>query len=461
MNPMPNIIIPNAWTPRAYQLPVLRYFARGGKRAVLQWSRRLGKDDVSLHKTAISVMSEVGNYWHMLPLYTQARKAIWEAVDSHTGQRRIDWVFPKEIRARTNESEMSITFKNGSTWRLCGSDNYDSLVGSGVKGVVFSEYSLCRPEAWAYISPMLEENGGWAIFNYTVRGENHATELARYAQGKDNWFFSNVTAKESGVFTPAQLEEIKRELIATYGLDQGTALFRQEYENDPGASVPGGIYWREMQQAKDDGRICAVEHNPAAPVYTFWDLGIDDSTAIVFAQFYDGKIHVIDYAENRNEGLPFYLNLLQNKAGSCGYKYAALHIPHDGENREWSTGRTRRELLEKAGYKVIVLPAERVADGINAARATFALCEFDQVKTKRLLECLGNYRRKWDEEKKTYAKEPLHDWASHGSDAFRYLAMGWRPDYQLACHAAEPREELGETWSQMMARRRKRRLQYD
>ena len=157
--------IPNNWNPRPYQLPVLRYFANGGKRAVLQWSRRLGKDDVSMHHTAMAMLGKIGTYWHMLPEYTQARKAIWDAVDGHTGKRRIDWVFPKELRQSTNEVEMKITLKNGSVWQVVGSDRYDSLVGSGVVGVVFSEFSLCKPEAWGYISPMLEENGGWALFN--------------------------------------------------------------------------------------------------------------------------------------------------------------------------------------------------------------------------------------------------------------------------------------------------------
>lgn len=259
---MTSVMIPNNWTPRPYQLPVLSYFARGGLRAVLMWSRRLGKDDVSLHKTAVSVVNVPGNYWHMLPEYGQARKAIWDAVDSHTGVRRIDWVFPKEIRAATNESEMKITFKNGSTWQLCGSDSYDSLVGAGVKGVVFSEYALCKPEAWAYISPMLEENGGWALFNFTVRGENHATELAKYAEDNPDWFFSDVNAAQSGVFSPEQLEKIQKELIATNGQARGSALYRQEYLNDMSAfaGTSNSVFPTEAME-----RI-APEQNDEVPV---------------------------------------------------------------------------------------------------------------------------------------------------------------------------------------------------
>lgn len=233
------VCIPNKWEPRPYQLPVLAYFARAGKgkRAVLMWPRRHGKDDVCLHLTALQLIKTPGTYWHMLPQYAQARKAIWDAVDAHTGQRRIDRAFPKEIRKSTNESEMKIVFKNGSVWQVCGSDNYDSLVGSGCAGIVFSEYALCKPEAWGYLKPILDENGGWAVFNSTVRGRNHFTDLARYAQNNPDWLYSNVRASNAGVFSQEQLARVKAEYVAQYGKEQGEAIFLQEYENDENAFV--------------------------------------------------------------------------------------------------------------------------------------------------------------------------------------------------------------------------------
>ena len=194
---MNSVIIPNNWKPRSYQLPFFIYFALGGKRALLEWSRRHGKDDACLHLTAIELLHRVGTYWYMLPQYSQARKAIWDAVDAHSGVRRIDWAFPKEIRKSTNESEMKIVFRNGSVWQVCGSDNYDALVGSNPAGIVFSEYALSDPNSWDYLKPILEENNGWAVFNSTVRGQNHFTELAHFAKDAPDWFFSNVKASES------------------------------------------------------------------------------------------------------------------------------------------------------------------------------------------------------------------------------------------------------------------------
>lgn len=234
---MTSVLIPNNWKPRPYQLPFFRYFARGGKRAVLMWPRRHGKDDACLHLTAIQLMKIPGTYWFMLPQYGQARKAIWDAVNKHTGLRRIDEAFPKEIRARVNESEMKIVFKNGSVWQVCGSDNYNALVGSNPAGIVFSEYALSDPQAWDYLSPILDENNGWAIFNSTVRGQNHFTQLAHIAKADPNWFYSNVRASEAGVFTAEQLEQIKQEYIRRRGYDMGLGMFLQEYENDENAFV--------------------------------------------------------------------------------------------------------------------------------------------------------------------------------------------------------------------------------
>lgn len=234
---MNSVIIPNNWKPRLYQLPFFIYFAGGGKRAVLEWSRRHGKDDACLHLTAIELLHRVGTYWYMLPQYGQARKAIWDAVDAHSGVRRIDWAFPKEIRKSTNESEMKIVFRNGSVWQVCGSDNYDALVGSNPAGIVFSEYALSDPNSWDYLKPILEENNGWAVFNSTVRGQNHFTELAHFAKDAPDWFFSNVKASESGVFTKEQLEKIKNDYIRQRGPELGLGLFLQEYENDENAFI--------------------------------------------------------------------------------------------------------------------------------------------------------------------------------------------------------------------------------
>ena len=184
----PKIRIPNNWAPRDYQMNVWRYLERGGKRAICVWHRRAGKDDVCLHWAAASMIDKPATYWHMLSAFSQGRKAIWTAVNPHTGKRRIDEAFPHELRVNTNESEMFIRFKNGSTWQVVGSDRYDAAVGSSPAGITFSEWALSNPSAWAYLAPIVIENDGWALFITTARGRNHAKSMLDMAQTRDDWF---------------------------------------------------------------------------------------------------------------------------------------------------------------------------------------------------------------------------------------------------------------------------------
>lgn len=223
------IELPHEWSPRPYQENLWRYLEAGGKRAVAVWHRRAGKDDVCLRWASIAVMEKPATYWHMLPEASQARKAIWTAINPHSGKRRIDEAFPEELRENTNDQEMFIRFKNGSTWQVIGSDNYNSLVGSPPYGVVMSEWPLAKQDAWTYLEPILEENGGWAFFMYTPRGENHGQTMLQLAQEEEDWFGEVLTVDETEVFSKEQLAKILRGLIKRYGKTRGTAFFNQEY----------------------------------------------------------------------------------------------------------------------------------------------------------------------------------------------------------------------------------------
>jgi phage terminase large subunit len=183
-----DIVLPNHWKPRDYQRRLWSYLELGGKRAVAVWHRRAGKDEVCLHWAACAALQRVGNYWHMLPEASQARKAVWDAVNPHSGRRRIDEAFPRAIRLGQRDEDMKINLANGSTWQLVGSDRFDALVGSPPIGLVFSEYSLTNPGAWDYLRPILAENGGWAIFMMTPRGRNHAWKLYDRARSQPDWF---------------------------------------------------------------------------------------------------------------------------------------------------------------------------------------------------------------------------------------------------------------------------------
>src|SRR5512139_3434902 len=168
------IRLPHNWQPRPYQMPAWDYLERGGRHAELVWHRRAGKDELGLHWTAVASFQRTATYWYCLPQYNQARKAIWDAINPHTGKKRIDEAFPKELRKSTRNQEMMIQFVNDSTFQVVGSDNPDSLVGSPPAGIVYSEWALSNPDVRAYLRPILTENRGWQIFNTTPRGRNHA-----------------------------------------------------------------------------------------------------------------------------------------------------------------------------------------------------------------------------------------------------------------------------------------------
>lgn len=418
---MPEISLPHGWTPRDYQLPFLAamqgFVEGGGGRAVLVWHRRSGKDATALNFTACAAHRRPGVYWHMLPTATQARKAVWDAVDA-SGKRVLDQVFPRLLRAATNTTEMKISLKCGAIWQLVGSDNFNALVGANPVGVVFSEYSLADPAAWDYVRPILAENGGWAVFIFTPRGRNHGHALLEMARGNPNWFAQVLSVDDTrradgtAVIGAVAIEEDRRAGMAE-------EILRQEYWCSFDAALTGAYFGRAMEAARAEGRIGAVSWEPALAVETWWDLGMGDSTAIWFAQRLGNEVRLIDYLEASGEGLGYYIDALKAQP----YAYGRHIAPHDIEVRELGTGKSRRETALKLGLRFEVAPAQSLADGIEASRALIPNCWFDEAKCARGIAALAQYRREWNDKTKDFKPTPLHDWTSHGSDAFRYGAV--------------------------------------
>lgn len=407
------------------------YLERGGKRGVEVAHRRWGKDDVALHRAAVASHERIGNYWHMLPEYGQARKAIWEAINPMTGIRRIDEAFPEALRETTRTQEMMIKLRCGSTWQLVGSDNFDSLVGSPPVGVTFSEYAIADPRAWGYIRPILAQNGGWALFIYTPRGNNHGKTLFDFAKtemmdGKD-WFAEKMTADRSKVFSKETLEQELRELIAELGEEEGRALYQQEYMCSFEGAVFGSYYSRQMALADEEGRVTFVPYLVGHTVDTFWDLGIDDSMSIWFVQVVGNEVRFIDYYENTGFGLDHYWATMKAK----GYVYGDHYMPHDAANRSVQTGKSTKQYAEGMGLRPVIVvkrakDTQSVMAGIQAGRKVLNRCFFDRKKCARGISALEGYRAEYDEKNKRLANHPRHDWTSHAADAFRTFAVGYR-----------------------------------
>lgn len=401
---------------------------RGVKRSLLIWHRRAGKDEVALHEAAVAAHQRPATYWHMLPEFSQARKAIWNAVNPHTGLRRIDEAFPHELRENTNDHEMFIRFKSGSTWQVVGSDRYNAAVGTPPAGIVFSEWALSNPAAWGYLAPILLENGGWARFITTPRGRNHCKKMLDMAQGDPKWFAQVLTVDDTKAISSDAVEQQRKEYHSLFGADQGDALIEQEYYCSFEAAILGSYWGRELSAVEKDGRICAVPYEPALPVHTVWDLGVGDSTAIWFFQVHGPEVRVIDHYEAHGYAVDHYVKVLNDK----GYGYGNDYVPHDAKVREWTNAgpggkaKTRIETLIEFKRKPVLVPDHKFEDGINAGRHTLARCVFDADKCADGVEALRQYRREWDDDQRVFRNAPLHDWTSHTADAFRYLAMAWK-----------------------------------
>lgn len=362
-------------------------------------------------------LERVGNYFYIFPEYGQGKKALWDNIDNN-GFRTINHA-PKDLVVSMNKSNMIVELINGSTIQIVGTSNIDRVVGSNPAGVVFSEYSLIDPMVWGYIWPILLENKGFAWFNCTPRGANHAKTLLDNSKTNPEWFTEHLNAKQCGVFTNEELDKIREEYFELYG---DYNLFDQEFMTSFDAPVMGAYFATHIKRAEDEDRITSVPYDAAVGVTTVWDLGMDDSTTIWFYQMVGKEIHLIDYVEHNNEGIAYYTNIVNSK----GYSYLKHYWPHDGAARELGTGKSRQEVAREHGLNVDIIPMQAVEDGIDAARNIISRCWFDKEKCFKGIEALRNYSKDFDDKNKVYRNTPKHDWASHGADAFRYLALSFK-----------------------------------
>ena len=420
--PEEELALPLTWRPRTHQLELWRALLRRTNRLDVVAHRRWGKDEVALNWAAYAANARPANYWHLLPEASQGRKAIWDAVNPHTGLRRIEEAFPQQLRPTFKESEMLVEFGNGSTWQVLGSDNYNSLVGASVAGVVFSEWSLAKPEAWSHVRPILLQNDGWALFLWTPRGRNHATRAFESRAGRpERWFTQRCSARDTQVFTPEQLASEREEMIAELGSpEEGEARFASEYLVDFDAAAPGAYYSSLLGAADQAGRIGRVPVDPSLPVDTAWDLGIDDYTAVWFFQQAGREIRVVDYFETSGEGLE---SIVRKAIGGRDWVWGTHHLPHDVMVRELGTGRSRYETLGSLGLtRISVGVAAHPEERVNAARLMIPMCWFDAERCAGGLTRLRAYRKRWSRATHSYSG-PLHDRASHGADAFGEYAL--------------------------------------
>jgi len=415
------IPIPYNFTPRSYQDPFFVAMNTGFKRAVLIWHRRAGKDVTALNYTIEQMLERVGTYYYFFPTYAQGKKVLWKGLRGD-GFKFMDH-FPDELVVDRNEADLSVELYNGSRFQIVGTDNYDAIMGTNPIGAVFSEYALQDPRAWDLIRPILRENGGWAVFEYTPRGDNHGKTLYDMAKNNPDWYCSLLTVddtkRENGlpIISPQDIMAERAE-----GMDEET--LQQEYYCSFVGSVQGSYFGKQIAEAEKDGRITSVPYDARIKVDTYWDLGMDDSMTIWFTQVVGREIRHIDYLEDSGEGFQYYAKLLSEKP----YVYGEHYMPHDVSVRELGTGLSRKDAAENLGIKpVVMIPrVQHKEDSIQAARGIISRCYFDKDKCAEGLSALKNYQKEYDEKKKVFKKKPLHNWAAHGADAFQGFAMGYK-----------------------------------
>ena len=424
---MAKLTIPYNFQPRKYQIPLFKAFDSGVKRGVCVWHRRAGKDKCGLNVFIREMFKRKGQYYHLFPTARQARKAIWDGID-RDGLKVMDH-FPKEVIASKNETDMKVTLTNGSIYQLVGTDmGLDWLVGTNPVGLLFSEYPIMSPKAWDFLRPIIRENDGIALFVYTPRGQNHGHRLYEMAQNNDSWFCSKLTVEDtcrdsdgedgSRVVSADDLEEERRE-----GMDE--QMIQQEYYCSFHAAIPGAYFAKEMTRMETDGRIGRIPWEPKLRTSTFWDLGIDDSMSVVFAQQHGQEVRIIDYYEASGEGLPHFISEIKSKP----YSYDSHNAPWDIEVRELTTGKTRRETARSLGINFRVgKKVNKKEEAIEQARQLLSRTWMDRRKCEKLISALRNYHKEYDDKNQVFKARPVHNWASHGADSFMELAMSIRPE---------------------------------
>ncbi len=396
------VIIP--YKPRDPQLEIHR--AMDTHRFVVSVAhRRMGKTVAALNeliKQAMQNDKQNPRYAYIAPTYSQAKRVAWDYL-TH---------FVRPLGAVANIAELRVDFL-GKRIQLYGSDNPDSLRGQYFDMVVLDEIGDQNPKIWnEIIRPALADRKGSCLFIGTPKGNNHFKELFDRASQEPGWAALQFKASETKLIDEDELWAARKEM--------GDDKYNQEFECSFNAAVEGSYYGKLINDLESKGRLCEITRDDLCRTYVAWDLGMGDSTAIWVAQATGQEVRLLDYVENHGQGLDWYVNWLKENH----WHQAEQLLPHDVEVRELGTGKSRLEVLRESGLDVRVLPRLSVEDGIQAVRRMLPKCWFNMPQVKQGLDCLRNYRREYDEKRNVFYDKPMHDWASHGSDSFRYLALG-------------------------------------
>lgn len=400
------VVIPYA--PR----PAFRPFHERRQRwACIVAHRRAGKTVACINdliKRALVEGKRDGRYAYVAPFLTQAKAVAWDYLLRYSAP----------VRREQNASELWVELLTGARVRVFGADNPDALRGMFFDGLVADEFGDWKPSVWgSVIRPALADRKGWAVIIGTPKGHNSFYDTWRLAQIDDAWMPLMLRASQTGILDSGELADARR------GMSEDQ--FEQEFECSFEAALLGAYYGIEMREAQDGGRITKVGYDDAVPVYTAWDLGYTDDTAIWWYQVVLGEVHVLECYAASSKPLSHYLDIVQGKR----YRYGGHWLPHDAQAKTLASGgRSIEEMVAERLKDVAIVPGLSVQDGIQAARAMFPRAWFDAEGCADGLEALRQYQREYNEDTKAFRERPRHDWTSHYADGFRMLAIAWREE---------------------------------
>jgi hypothetical protein len=392
------------------------YHNRKERWAVIVAHRRCGKTVACINDLIVKALIENkphAQYAYIAPYYSQAKSVAWRYLER----------FSEPVLAKSNQSELWVELINGARIRLFGADNPDSLRGNFLDGVVLDEMADMKPSLWGeIIRPLLADRLGWATFIGTPKGHNAFYDIYNEATKKDNWYTKVLRADQTNLLAQSELDDAKASMSDNQ--------YEQEFLCSFEAAILGAYYGQEMRRITDLERITTIDYDPMFPCHTAFDLGFNDSTSIWWFQVVYGEIRVLDHHSSNGQPISYYTGLLAQKEDEFGYKYGFHYLPHDARAKTLASG--GKSIIEQISAKIDIkhlkiVPNLSIQDGIQATRLALTRAWFDN-RCEEGIECLRQYQREWDDDKKVFRDRPKHDWTSHSADAFRYLSIVWKDE---------------------------------
>jgi phage terminase large subunit len=416
---------------RLYQIEAsIKLFIDKILRMLLERPRRSGKEVESWNFIIQGAVESPGMYLMVYPTNVRARSVLWDGAILMPDGRSIKFLdmIPKRLIQNINNQEMKIKLVNGSVIWVLGSDiDPDKLRGTNPRGIVYAEFAYQDPRVFYVMLPALRQNGGWLLGQSTFDGMNHFYQLIQNNKDDPLWYcrvdsiINLVDENGDRYITDEMIEEDRRAGMPEY-------LIQQEYYGEVQINQETKYFAHAVKNIFDLERLIPNLIVPNANVYSAFDIGINDCTAIVLFQVrrVDNYLKpvIIGYIENNNRDLAFYVTEIRRFCNRYNLTFKDHFVPHDGQKRDFNTGKNTVDFMSEMGEHAYIVPRPTSKENaIEAMRRKLYVCDFNKENTQRLIDCLSNYSKEFDDKMGTYKNRPLHNWASHGVDAFQTMTL--------------------------------------